>query len=55
VREDQAAYISSWLNVVKDDERLVFPAARHAQRGADYLYTLQPKSVEMRDKKSEAA
>lgn len=40
-REDHAAYIAHWLNVLKDDKRAVFTAAAHAQRAADYLGGLQ--------------
>ena len=42
VREDHAAYIASWLKALKDDKRLIFAAAAHAQRAADYLHSLQP-------------
>ena len=42
VREDHAAYIASWLKALKDDKRLIFSAAAHAQRAADYLHSLQP-------------
>jgi antirestriction protein ArdC len=42
VREDHAAYIASWLQVLKNDKRFVFSAASHAQRAADYLHSLQP-------------
>ena len=42
VREDHAAYIQSWLEVLKDDKRAVFTAAAHAQRAADFLHSLQP-------------
>jgi antirestriction protein ArdC len=41
VREDHAAYISSWLKVLKGDKRAIFSAASHAQRAADYLHNLQ--------------
>ena len=41
-REDHAAYIGSWLKVLKDDKRAIFAAAAHAQRAADYLQGLQP-------------
>jgi Zincin-like metallopeptidase len=41
VREDHAAYISSWLNVLKNDKRAVFSAASHAQRAADFLHQCQ--------------
>ena len=36
-REDNAAYIASWLEVLKNDNRAIFTAAAHAQRAADYL------------------
>lgn len=43
VREDHAAYIASWLKVLKEDKRAIFTAAAHAQRAADFLHTLQPQ------------
>ncbi|WP_338720747.1 zincin-like metallopeptidase domain-containing protein [Devosia sp. XK-2] len=43
---DHAAYIQSWLKVLKEDKRAVFSAAAHAQRAADYLNGLQPKGIE---------
>jgi len=43
VREDHAAYIASWLTVLKNDKRAIFQAASHAQRAADYLRKLQPQ------------
>ena len=39
--EDHAAYIQSWLKVLKNDKRAIFSAAAHAQRAADYLHGLQ--------------
>src|SRR3546814_303972 len=47
VRADHAAYVASWLQVLKDDKRAIFQAAAHAQRAVDYLHGLQPdrKSV----------
>jgi hypothetical protein len=36
-RADHAAYIESWLKVLKSDKRAIFSAASHAQRAADYL------------------
>lgn len=42
VREDHAAYIASWLKALNDDQRLIFTAAAHAQRAADFLHALQP-------------
>jgi antirestriction protein ArdC len=41
VREDHAAYIGSWIKVLKDDKRAIFTAASHAQRAADYLHGQQ--------------
>lgn len=41
---DHAAYIQSWLTVLKDDKRAIFAAASHAQKAADYLHSLQPKN-----------
>jgi antirestriction protein ArdC len=46
VRVDHAAYIASWLTALKDDKRLIFTAAAHAQRAADYLHSLQPGQTE---------
>lgn len=42
VRPDHAAYIASWLEVLKGDKRFIFTAASHAQRAADCLHGLQP-------------
>lgn len=42
VRDDHAAYIASWIKVLKDDKRAIFTAASHAQRAADFLHALQP-------------
>lgn len=41
-REDHAAYIGHWLQVLKDDKRFIVSAASHAQKAADYLRRLQP-------------
>jgi antirestriction protein ArdC len=32
-----AAYIATWLDVLKNDNRAIFTAAAHAQRAAEYL------------------
>jgi len=42
VREDHAAYLASWLKVLKEDKRAIFSAAAHAQRAAEFLHSLQP-------------
>ena len=39
-REDHAAYLSSWLQVLKQDKRAIFSAASHAQKAVDYLHGL---------------
>lgn len=44
VRPDHAAYIASWLDVLKQDKRFIFAAAGHAQRAADFLHGLQPRA-----------
>jgi antirestriction protein ArdC len=36
-RRDHAAYIDSWLRVLKSDKRAIFTAASQAQRAADWL------------------
>ncbi len=46
IREDHAAYIASWLEVLKNDKRAIFSAAAHAQRAADFLGGLQAKAGE---------
>lgn len=42
VREDHAAYIASWLAVLRNDTRFIVSAAAHAQRAVDFLHGLQP-------------
>ncbi len=48
-REDHAAYIQSWLKVLKEDKRAIFSAVAHAQRAADFLHGFQqqqPQAME---------
>ncbi|MBK6854957.1 MAG: DUF1738 domain-containing protein [Burkholderiales bacterium] len=40
-RDDHAAYLASWLSVLKSDRRAIFTAATHAQRAADFLHKRQ--------------
>jgi antirestriction protein ArdC len=40
VREDHAAYIGSWLKVLKNDKKAIFTASSHAQKAADLLCQL---------------
>ncbi|MFT3941554.1 ArdC family protein [Rhodopseudomonas sp.] len=43
VREEHAAYIGNWLQVLKRDKRAIFTAASYAQRAVDFLHGLQPQ------------
>ncbi|MBI1331455.1 MAG: DUF1738 domain-containing protein [Armatimonadetes bacterium] len=48
LRADHAAYIQSWLKILKADNRAIFAAASHAQKAADFLNagnpTMKPES-----------
>jgi antirestriction protein ArdC len=41
-RPDHAAYIASWLKVLKEDPRAIFTAASKAQQAADWMWAQQP-------------
>jgi antirestriction protein ArdC len=41
VRDDHAAYIANWLQVLKNDKRAIFSAAAHAQKAVEFLHGLQ--------------
>ncbi len=43
-RPDHAAYVASWLKVLKDDARGIFTAAGQAQAAADWMHAQQPPS-----------
>ena len=43
---DHAAYIQSWLKVLKNDKRAIFSAAAHAQKAADFLHAFQLSETE---------
>ena len=45
-REDHAAYIGSWLKVLREDKRAIFTAASHAERAADHLHAYQAVKLE---------
>jgi len=45
-RPDHAAYVASWLKVLRSDNRAIFTAAAKAQQAADHLHSLQPASTE---------
>jgi len=40
-REDHAAYIASWLKVLRQDKRAIFTAASHAERAIGHLHAYQ--------------
>jgi len=44
-RPDHAAYIASWIKVLKDDPRAIFTAASKAQQAADWMHAQQPLSA----------
>lgn len=46
-RADHAAYVASWLRVLKDDPRAVFTAASKAQAAADWMHAQQPQTEEL--------
>ena len=43
-RPDHAAYISSWLEVLKQDSKAIFAAASKAQQAADWMHAQQPQN-----------
>jgi antirestriction protein ArdC len=45
-REDHAAYIGSWLKVLKNDKRAIFTAASKASAAADFLQALSAEAEE---------
>ena len=36
-RADHAAYLAQWLEILREDDRAIFKAARLAEAAADYL------------------
>lgn len=40
-RDENAAYVQSWLKVLKSDSKAIFTAASMAQRAADFMHELQ--------------
>ncbi|MEJ1967067.1 MAG: zincin-like metallopeptidase domain-containing protein [Rhizomicrobium sp.] len=45
-RPDHAAYIASWLELLKHDPRAIFTAASKAQQAADWMHACQPAARE---------
>ncbi|WP_298280453.1 zincin-like metallopeptidase domain-containing protein [uncultured Bradyrhizobium sp.] len=46
-RADHAAYVASWLRVLKDDPRAIFTAASKAQAAAEWMHDQQPQTQEL--------
>ena len=46
-RPDHAAYVASWLKVLKDDPKAIFTAASKAQQAADWMHAQQSQAEEM--------
>lgn len=46
-RPDHAAYLDSWLKVLKADKKAIFTAASQAARATDFLAGLQPQDREV--------
>jgi len=44
-RPDHAAYIASWLRVLKADARAIFTLASKAQAAADWMHARQPEQI----------
>lgn len=42
---DHAAYVASWLKVLRGDPRAIFTAAAKAQAAADWMHARQPQAV----------
>lgn len=52
-RDDHAAYLASWLRVLKADKRAIFTAASAASRAAAYMHSLQPGGANQPAEESE--
>jgi len=44
-RPDHAAYVVSWLRVLRGDKRAIFTAAAKAQAAADWMHARQPAAA----------
>jgi len=44
-KDQHAAYIQSWLKVLKNDNRFIIHAASQAQKAVEYIHDLQKKDV----------
>lgn len=46
-RDEHAQYLANWLTALRDDKKLIFTAASHAQKAADCLWSFQPQEEEI--------
>jgi antirestriction protein ArdC len=44
-RAEHAAYIASWIEILKDDPRAIFTAASKAQAAADWMHAQQSRQM----------
>jgi antirestriction protein ArdC len=44
-RAENAAYIASWIEILKDDPRAIFTAASKAQAAADWMHAQQSRQM----------
>lgn len=44
-RFESAAYVASWIEVLKDDPKAIFTAASKAQQAADWMHAQQPQAA----------
>lgn len=51
-RHDHAAYLSSWLTVLKEDQRAIFTASSKAQEAIEYLSNIAARMVDPLQKAS---
>jgi antirestriction protein ArdC len=45
-REDHAAYVANWLEVLQNDSRAIFTGAARAQKAADFIHKFSACSAE---------
>jgi antirestriction protein ArdC len=51
---ESAAYLLSWLKVLRNDTRAIFTAASKAQAAADWMHAQQPGASALREREAEA-
>ncbi len=51
-RADHAAYVASWLQCLRADQRAIFAAASKAQAAADWMHARQPQSAAAKERET---